>query len=148
MNAESEAAATHAPDGQPRPRRARWLMLAALLCVVGGFGSYYGLMANDFVRRTGVPAFPIMVAGCIVAIMAVARRPGVLTGVTLLACLGATGFVGKFLYTPNLPGSQSLPAIGDTAPGFELTAHDGRTVRLSDYRGQGPVLLVFYRGFW
>jgi len=32
---------------------------------------------------------------------------------------------------------------GDAAPDFEVTAHDGSTVKLSDHRGQ-HVLLWFY----
>ncbi len=32
---------------------------------------------------------------------------------------------------------------GDDAPDFELTAHDGRTMKLSDQRGHN-VLLWFY----
>ncbi len=34
--------------------------------------------------------------------------------------------------------------VGDPAPDFALTAADGRTVRLSDYRGKQPVVLYFY----
>jgi peroxiredoxin Q/BCP len=33
--------------------------------------------------------------------------------------------------------------VGDPAPDFALTAEDGSTVRLSDYRGK-PVVLMFY----
>ena len=33
-----------------------------------------------------------------------------------------------------------------TAPDFELTDTQGRTIRLSDYRGR-PVVLVLLRGF-
>jgi hypothetical protein len=34
--------------------------------------------------------------------------------------------------------------IGDAAPDFELLTHDkSQTVRLSDYRGEKPVVLVF-----
>ena len=36
---------------------------------------------------------------------------------------------------------------GDTAPDFEVTDSEGRTVRLSDYRGSKHVVLVFNRGF-
>ena len=34
-------------------------------------------------------------------------------------------------------------AVGDMAPDFELPATDGKTVRLSDFRGRNA-LLVFY----
>jgi peroxiredoxin len=33
---------------------------------------------------------------------------------------------------------------GDTAPAFALPASSGDTVRLDDYRGKQPVVLVFY----
>jgi peroxiredoxin Q/BCP len=36
-----------------------------------------------------------------------------------------------------------MPNVGDAAPGFALTADDGRTVRLSDLKGR-PVVLYFY----
>jgi peroxiredoxin len=34
--------------------------------------------------------------------------------------------------------------IGQAAPDFELKAHDGETVRLSEFRGERAVALVFY----
>jgi len=34
--------------------------------------------------------------------------------------------------------------IGDIAPDFELQAHDGSTVRLSDFRGKKNVIVFFY----
>jgi peroxiredoxin len=35
----------------------------------------------------------------------------------------------------------------DLAPDFELPDYQGRPVRLSDFRGQKNVVLVFLRGF-
>ena len=34
--------------------------------------------------------------------------------------------------------------VGDAAPDFSAVAHDGTTVRLKDYLGQGPIVLYFY----
>jgi len=34
--------------------------------------------------------------------------------------------------------------VGDAAPDFALPDRDGKTVRLSDYRGKKPVVLYFY----
>lgn len=38
--------------------------------------------------------------------------------------------------------------LGALAPDFELPDQDGRPVRLSDFRGKHPVLLIFVRGDW
>lgn len=38
--------------------------------------------------------------------------------------------------------------IGETAPDFTLVDHHGTKVTLSDSKGQSPVVLVFYRGYW
>jgi len=39
-------------------------------------------------------------------------------------------------------------AVGAPAPEFALPASDGSTVSLAALRAGGPVLLVFYRGWW
>lgn len=39
-------------------------------------------------------------------------------------------------------------AVGDVAPDFSLVDQNGKTVSLADARSQGPVVLVFYRGYW
>ena len=39
-------------------------------------------------------------------------------------------------------------AVGETAPDFSLQDQNGQTVKLSASRGERPVVLVFYRGYW
>ena len=39
---------------------------------------------------------------------------------------------------------MSLPLLNQPAPDFTREAHDGRQVRLADYRGQSVVVLYFY----
>ena len=38
--------------------------------------------------------------------------------------------------------------VGQRAPDFALKSHDGRTVRLSDFRGLRNVVLVFFPLAW
>ena len=45
---------------------------------------------------------------------------------------------------PRAPG----PATDAVAPPFSLIDHRGRDVSLSTLRARGPVVVVFYRGFW
>jgi peroxiredoxin Q/BCP len=50
------------------------------------------------------------------------------------------GKVAKFVEGMK---SVSLLSVGTQAPDFEVAAHDGTTVKLSDYRGK-KVILWFY----
>lgn len=43
---------------------------------------------------------------------------------------------------PNAPG------LGATLPDFEVALADGGTFKLAEARKAGPVLIMFYRGFW
>ncbi len=46
-------------------------------------------------------------------------------------------------------GEKPMPfRVGQFAPDFTLKSHDGRTVRLSDYRGRKNVVLVFFPLAW
>jgi peroxiredoxin len=40
------------------------------------------------------------------------------------------------------------PTASEAAPAFSLVAQDGTTVALADGLAKGPVVLVFYRGYW
>jgi len=66
----------------------------------------------------------------------------VIIGICLICCIG----IGiAILNAPSLLQKsleQSTLEVGSAAPDFELTALDGQTVRLSQFKGQ-PVLLSF-----
>lgn len=49
------------------------------------------------------------------------------------------------LASPASPGTSPL-AVGSAAPPLELTAADGS--RRSLVAGDGPKVLIFYRGLW
>ena len=62
-------------------------------------------------------------------------------GTVLVAVLALSA--GCRLHTEGAPVAEQA-----RAPDFELPAHDGRTVSLSQLVARGPAVLVFYRGHW
>jgi len=62
--------------------------------------------------------------------------------------------VNSFCFAPKLRGEPIMPTqsrfvpLGSEAPDFALPSVSGEEVRLSDYRGQKHVVLVFLRGFF
>lgn len=62
---------------------------------------------------------------------------------TALVALAASGCV-----TSLHVSTPATVADAVIAPGFSLPAQDGTTVALADGLAKGPVVLVFYRGYW
>ena len=129
-------------------------LVALILTLVGG-GSYMAFLGIPWVRETAAPNMAAMLLGVGVAVYAATRRPRWPGLVATVLTVGMTGlFVFGVFIASVLPRPQvSLPAEAlEVAAGspfdFALPDHTGRTVRLSDFHGKGPVLLVFYRGFW
>jgi len=48
----------------------------------------------------------------------------------------------------TVPQRAAPMTVGETAPDFTLEDQNGRKVTLTEWRGQNPVVLVFYRGYW
>jgi cytochrome oxidase Cu insertion factor (SCO1/SenC/PrrC family) len=67
---------------------------------------------------------------------------------TYLVILAALLAVSLPAAAEEAPAEEIGPAVGTEAPGFTLEALDGRQVSLSDFRGESPVVLVFFRGEW
>jgi cytochrome c biogenesis protein CcmG/thiol:disulfide interchange protein DsbE len=67
------------------------------------------------------------------------------TIVICLAILGSAAIIALGLLLPAATSHNAAVgyAVGDAAPNFTLTTPDGRTISLSDYRGQ-PVMLNFW----
>jgi peroxiredoxin len=38
--------------------------------------------------------------------------------------------------------------VGDIAPEFGLPNGEGKLVKLSEFTARGPVVVIFYRGYW
>jgi peroxiredoxin len=44
--------------------------------------------------------------------------------------------------------AQAPLRVGDKAPDFAIPNGDGKLITLSEHTARGPVVIIFYRGFW
>ncbi len=126
----------------------RALAVLALLLSVGTLVTYVGLL------YALIPLRPLLYLGA----LALATAAGTVAvwqsrhwlTVSALALsvllLGGAAFF-NFVATRVPTGPPAL-VVGQAAPDFTLPDAAGRPVRLADYRGRKPVVLVFYRGYW
>lgn len=67
---------------------------------------------------------------------------------SLQAIVLISAAIGASAQAP-VPSAQSAPiGVGAMAPEFTLGDQDGNKVSLGAARSKGPVVLVFYRGYW
>lgn len=59
--------------------------------------------------------------------------------------IGLAGWVG-LRFTGKLPTGPAAVAVGERAPNFTLKNQEGNPVSLSDFAGDGRVVLIFFRG--
>ena len=74
--------------------------------------------------------------------------------ITMLGLAASVLVAGAAAQTPNQAPAQTAAAapavtlkVGDVAPAFSLAGSDGKTHRLSDYKGKAVVLAWFPKAF-
>jgi hypothetical protein len=127
--------------------------LAALsvLVAVGAIAAYVLLLRVAVVRNHPegyVVAFAVATALAALAVArARARRwPAWLVLGLSVILLGASAWFN--FVVARIPNTPTALRVGERPPDFTLPDAGGRAVTLADYRGQKPVVLVFYRGHW
>jgi hypothetical protein len=123
-------------------------LLGATLVLLGAL-TYVPLLGVPWIRSTAAPNLALMIVGTALGLVGAARMrrrwPWILAvGESLLSLF----FVGALFGLLRLPAAPDAPPARAAAPDFTLPDQDGNPVTLSSFRGRGPVLLVFYRGFW
>lgn len=133
---------------ETRNRANHWAWIGLAMSAVGGI-SYFLLIGVPWIRSSALPNTILVVVGLVFSIIALARkRTWVTVCAGTLSLLLSVGFLGSIYVLMRLPADQHVIAVGRDAPDFSIPNQFGRTVQLSSFEGKGPVLLVFYRGFW
>jgi hypothetical protein len=154
---DAERVPTPSPVGDSataRAPRSRWPAIAwavlAVAITVGAGLSFLTFIDSPFVRTTGQPSMTLMSIGAAMAIFGLWMKPRWPAAVASLLCLAMTGVFAYGLYFMALPPPKPIPQEARVPGGLDFALRDstGKTWRLSDFRGKGPVLVVFYRGFW
>lgn len=124
------------------------MCLAGLLVSLAGLVAYGAFMGNAFLRATGAAGFALLIAGTLIGWMAMRRdRRRWLRVVAIFNVLLLVLYTFGLFWLAALPASPNFTALA-SPPDFTLHDEAGHAVKLSQAYAAGPVLLVFYRGFW
>lgn len=125
------------------------LSLASLAVALAGAIGYFSLLRVPSIRNHFGLALVALGVSVLLAILAMGMRPGLLPVIALAVSvlLFGGGAFFHFGYS-RLPIHGVKVAVGQPAPDFTLPDARGQAVRLSSFKGQKTVVLVFYRGYW
>ena len=125
--------------------------LLALAAIILSFGTVvaYGILVQRFIPLRPLWYLGALTLSVVVALVAVRRSRRWLPITALVVSVLVLGF-GAYVnfVVARVPGGPIAVSVGQPAPDFTLPDSAGRPVRLADYRGKKPVVLIFYRGYW
>jgi hypothetical protein len=130
------------------------LAILALVLSLGTVAAFMVLLSRPIPIPIPPAAYLTALAvAMVLAIVAVMRSRGRSRRWLAFTALGVSvvllGFGSYFNFVvARVPAARSAFVVGQPAPDFTLPDSAGRPVRLADFRGQKPVVLVFYRGYW
>ncbi len=147
MQDEATGARAHNAADDVTTRRGAAAWLAAGVTLAGPL-LYMGLIGVPWIRETALPAFGLIAIGLAVGawLMTTDRRWRVRIPFGISAAITA-GFCFGFFALTAVPQARALADM-TVAPDFTVQDQDGNMVNLGATLEDGPVLLVFYRGFW
>lgn len=126
---------------------------AALAISLAGWISYVPVSKVHSLRRTMWPVWAILLLGALLGIGSISFAFlsrnygfGLLGAMGALASLGL--FVIVYLVMLLVPGKAGRPEINQALPRVGVVCPDGQRRVIREIVPQGPVLIVFFRGFW
>lgn len=129
------------------PSLAAWSLIISFV----GWFSYIPVAKIPKLRRTLWPTRLLFYLSLIPAIIAIALQTDD-AKITLMfvscTCISFALFTLSFYAAIKLPVAAGRPEIDKLLPDFEVIGEDGKPFSPNKFSGKGPLLLVFFRGFW
>lgn len=127
------------------------LACAALMTSLIGWASYVPVVKFPKLRRTLWPTraleyFALLLACAALAIPVDDPQTNVL--LVSLTCVSFAIFTLLYYVSLRLPVSTGRPEAGKLLPTFEVTGENGKPFTSDQFLGKGPLLFIFFRGFW
>jgi hypothetical protein len=127
------------------------LALAAFILSILGWASYVPVAKSPALRRNMWPTWLILTISMLMALAAVIiEEPKVFrtAGVAAVTFAFYIFFVIAYFAALRVPQSVGRPEAGKALPSISVLAETGQRISPDDFAGKGPVLLIFFRGFW
>jgi hypothetical protein len=123
------------------------LTLAGTLITMGVIVWYFWVINKEKVPVSVAPFAAVVVAGIVLAALAVAMEPRVLTVALLGLDLAVGGFILWLLTFRKLPDGALIAKAGQPLPPLAATDDTGAPFDLTSLKGR-RVMLKFFRGSW
>ena len=127
------------------------LSVSSLVLAILGWVTYVPVAKTPGLRKTLWPTRALFVLALVlVGISAINAGPAdpKLDAVGIATCVLCGLFAVAFVVMLRVPKAPGRPEAGKPLPFFQVTSEEGKQVSPDGYARKGPVLLVFFRGFW
>lgn len=124
--------------------------LAILIFTLLAWASYVPVSKSPRLRRTMWPTILMLGLALIAELGLIFSRPGPehITGLDIGTLILIGIFVPVYFLALRMPASVLRLQPGQPLPAVSFHTGDGRSISSAEWTRHGPLLLVFYRGFW
>ncbi|MCW8131096.1 MAG: hypothetical protein KIS92_12175 [Planctomycetota bacterium] len=129
----------------------RGTAILSLLLAIGGWASYVPLSKSPSYRATMWPMFLAVGLALVLAVYAFSKATKPVLATRIVAGLAAVVsllLVPAYFTMLRVPAETGRPLAGQKMPGVNLVNEYGDKLFTGSFTNNGPLLLVFFRGFW
>jgi len=115
------------------------------------WASYLPVSKSPRLRQTMWPTLALVGLSLILVLVRIGLRGTDEPRFTLLDIVSLAMtllFIPVYFFALRVPRSSGRPNVGEMFPAVSFTADDGRVLSGTELTQRGPMLFVFFRGFW